>query len=83
MSNQDMNQSGQDLGGMQQQAQDAINNEIDQFANKVPGGEQAAQQAKDAAGSGLDQIAQQAQSHEGDLPGGLGEKLDDMMGRNQ
>ena len=83
MSNQDMNQSGPDLGGMQQQAQDAINNEIDQFASKVPGGEQVAQQAKDAASGGLDNIAQQAENQAGNLPGGLGEKLGGMLGSNE
>lgn len=64
------NMPGQDqLGGAKQQAEDQINNAIDEFASKVPGGDQFSQQAKDAAAGGLDNIEQQAEGKLGDLPG--------------
>lgn len=76
MPDQDNQQPGQDqLSGAKQQAEDQINNAIDQFAGKVPGGDKFSQQAKDAAAGGLDNIEKEGESKLGDLPGGLGGML--------
>lgn len=70
MQDQSNTQGGQDqLSGAKQQAEDQINSTIDQFAGKVPGGDQFSQQAKDAAAGGLDNIEKEAEGKLGNLPG--------------
>lgn len=74
-------QSGMGQGqidNLRQKAEGQIDQAIDQYAGKVPGGEQASQKAKDAAASGLDQIEKEAENRMGNM-GGLG----DMLGGNQ
>jgi hypothetical protein len=74
--------------GAEQAATDRADSLIDDVASKVPGGDQFAQQAKDAAGQAIQGGAQQAeqavegqgQEHLDNLPGGLGESLGDMFG---
>lgn len=81
MSEQNYDQSGMGQGQMdnlRQQAEGRADDAIDQSADKVPGGEQHAQQAKDAAASGLDRVQQEADNRMGDA-GGLG----DMLGGDQ
>jgi hypothetical protein len=62
---QDPNQQGQQgqgqgmFGGVNQMANQQIDSAIDQFANKIPGGQQYSQQAKDAASGALDNLEQQ------------------------
>ena len=66
-------QYGQGQGAIHQARQMAgqqVDQAIDQFANKIPGGQQYAQQAKDAASSGLDALENEAQKRAGDLFGG-------------
>src|SRR5579872_3407885 len=53
------------LGGARQQAQDQVDSAIDQFANRVPGGQQVSQQAKDQAGNALDDIEKEAENRMG------------------
>jgi hypothetical protein len=74
--------------GAQQQATEKADSLIDELASKVPGGDQLAQQAKDAVNqavqSGTQQAEQAAQQQAGGLadklPGGLGEQLGGMLG---
>jgi len=44
-----------------------VDQAIDQFANKIPGGQQHAQQAKHAAGGILDNLEGEAEKRMGDL----------------
>ncbi|HEX8032496.1 MAG TPA: hypothetical protein VF510_01540 [Ktedonobacterales bacterium] len=77
MSDQNYDQGGMGQGQMdnlRQQAEGRVDDAIDQSADKVPGGEQHAQQAKDAAASGLDRAQQEAENRMGDA-GGLGDML--------
>src|SRR5579872_7210392 len=53
------------LGGARQQAQNQVDSAIDQFANRVPGGQQVSQQAKDQAGNALDDIEKEAENRMG------------------
>ncbi len=58
---------GQDqFGGAKQQ----IDQAIDQFANKIPGGQQYSHQAKDAAAGALDNLEGEAEKRLGGLGGG-------------
>ena len=76
-------QSGQDqFGGARQAAQGQVDNAIDQFANRIPGGGQYAQQAKDAANQGIDNMEQEAENRMGNAGGGIGERLGGMFGGN-
>ena len=75
------------LQNAEQQAKDKADSAIDELASKVPGGEQLAQQAKDAANQGIDQAgqagAQQAEQQAKDKlggMGGLGQQLGGMLG---
>ncbi len=65
---QQQNQGGQ-FSGAKQQAQQGMDQAIDQFANKIPGGQQYSQQAKDAAGGVLNNLEGEAEKR---LGGGLG-----------
>lgn len=74
------NQQGQPNNGMlapaEQMAEQKVNEAIDQFAQKLPGGENYAQQAKNAADGVLknleQQLEQQAEQHKGDVGNILG-----------
>ncbi len=55
-----------------QAAQQQVDSAIDQFANKIPGGQQYSQQAKDAAGGALENLEQQAENRFGNLGGLFG-----------
>src|SRR5436309_1333418 len=59
---------GQSQDPYEQQQQ--VNSAIDQYANKIPGGEQYAQQAKDITDSGLENLEEQAKKRFGN-PGGM------------
>ena len=64
------------LQNFEQQAKDKADAAIDDVASKVPGGDQFAQQAKDAVNQGIDQAGQQAeqqaQQQVSDKLGGMG-----------
>lgn len=64
-------QGGSDqIDAARQQAQGQINQTIDQFAGKIPGGDQLSQQAKDAASGGLNRLEEEAKKRLGGLFGG-------------
>jgi hypothetical protein len=67
------------LGNARQRAEQQADSAIDQFADRVPGGEKHAQQAKDAVSDQMDNLEDQAQGRSG---GGLGEKLGHLFGRH-
>ncbi len=71
------------LQNAEQQAKDKADSAIDELASKVPGGEQLAQQAKDAVNQGIDQAGQagmqQAEQQLGNVPG-VGQQLGGMLG---
>lgn len=64
------------LQNFEQQAKEKADAAIDDVASKVPGGDQFAQQAKDAVNQGIDQAGQQAeqqaQQQVSDKLGGMG-----------
>ena len=70
------NQSNQGQGGMLDGARNAAQNQvdqaIDQFGNKIPGGSQYTQQAKDAAHGILDNLEQEGEKRMGNLGGMFG-----------
>lgn len=68
-----LGQGGQDaLEGAKQQAEQQVGKIIDEYAGKVPGGDQAAQQAKDTANQAIENLEDEAQKRLGGLGGGLG-----------
>ncbi len=68
--NQQGNQGA--FGGAKQAAENQIDQAIDQFGNKIPGGSQYTQQAKDAAGGILDNLEQEGEKRAGGLGGLFG-----------
>lgn len=77
MSNQGM--SGPDMGGIEQQAQGDMEKQVDELASKVPGGQNVAEQAQNAASGDLSKVEQEAKDQSGNLPGGVGDKLGEML----
>jgi len=59
------------LGGARRAAENQIDQAIDQYGNKIPGGSQFTQQAKKAAGGLLDNLEQEAEKRIGGNFGGL------------
>ena len=71
--NQQGNQGQQGtLGGARQMAENQINQAIDQYGNKIPGGSKFTQQAKDAADGALNNLEQDAEKRMGNLGGLFG-----------
>ncbi len=60
------------LDGARNAAQNQVDQAIDQFGNKIPGGSQYTQQAKDAAHSVLDNLEQEGEKRMGNLGGIFG-----------
>jgi len=52
-------------------AQNQIDQAIDQYANKIPGGSGLTNQAKEAVGGILDGLEKEGENRIGDLGGGL------------
>ncbi len=65
---------------LRHQAEQQIDNTIDQFAQKIPGGTQVNQQAKDAMSGVLDNLEKQAEAQGGNLLGNAGNMLGGMFG---
>jgi hypothetical protein len=87
MSNENYNSGNQSIGHEQaeqlkQQAEQKIDQAIDQFAQKIPGGTQFSQQAKDAAGNALDALEQQAEAQAGNLLGNAGNAIGGLFGHH-
>jgi len=59
------------LGGARDMAQNQIDQAIDQYANKIPGGPGLSKQAKEAVGGILDGLEKEGENRIGDLGGGL------------
>ncbi|MBA2394381.1 MAG: hypothetical protein H0V70_16760 [Ktedonobacteraceae bacterium] len=71
--NQDQNNNqGGALGGARGAADNQINQAIDQFGNKIPGGSQYTDQAKKAASEALDNLQQEGEKRMGNLGGMFG-----------
>ena len=64
------------MDSARQWAGEQVNQAIDQYANKLPGGEQYKDEAKQMAQKGLDTLEQQAEQHQGDIV----EKLKNALG---
>ncbi len=60
------------MGGARQMAENQINQAIDQYGNKIPGGSKFTQQAKDAADGALNNLEQEAEKRMGNLGGLFG-----------
>ena len=60
------------LGDARQMAENQINQAIDQYGNKIPGGSQFTQQAKNAADGALNNLEQDAEKRMGNLGGLFG-----------
>ncbi len=73
-------QTGQgQLGGARRMAEQQVDQAIDQFAQKIPGGQQYAQKAKDAASGILDNLEKEGENR----VGGLGGMLGGILGQNK
>ena len=59
------------LGGARNMAENQIDQAIDQYANKIPGGSGLTKQAKEAVGGILDGLEKEGENRIGDLGGGL------------
>ena len=92
MSNENYNNQGnqnsqQPIGHAQadqlkQQAEQQIDQAIDQFAQKIPGGTQFSQQAKDAAGNVLNELEAKAEAEAGNLLGNAGNMIGGLFGHH-
>ncbi|GAC1453764.1 MAG: hypothetical protein PVSMB2_01320 [Ktedonobacteraceae bacterium] len=70
--NQGQQQQGHgNLGGARGAAQNQVDQAIDQFGNKIPGGTQYTQQAKDAAHGVLDNLEKEGENRLGNFGGGM------------
>ena len=65
---------------LKHQAEQKIDETIDQFAQKVPGGTQYSQQAKDAMSGVLDNLEKEAEQQGGNILGNLGNSIGGMFG---
>ncbi|MBA2392718.1 MAG: hypothetical protein H0V70_08220 [Ktedonobacteraceae bacterium] len=65
-------QQGGALGGARQMAENQIDQAIDQYGNKIPGGSQFTKQAKEAAGGVLNNLEQEAEKRMGNMGGLFG-----------
>ena len=59
------------LGGARDMAENQIDQAIDQYANKIPGGSGLTKQAKEAVGGILDGLEKEGENRIGELGGGL------------
>ena len=89
MSNENYNQGNQNVQQpigheqaeqLKQMAEQRIDATIDQYAQKIPGGTQVSQQAKDAAGNVLDGLEKQAEAQAGNLLGNVGNEVGGLFG---
>lgn len=78
-------EQGDSIDGARQMAQDQVDNVIDQYADKVPGGEQFKGQAKETVDGALKNLQQQGekQMEEQDGLGGIADKLGGLFGGNK
>ena len=68
---------------LKDQAEQKIDQTIDQLAQKIPGGTQFSQQAKDAMGGVLDNLEQQAEEQGGNILNNLGNSIGGMFGHHK
>lgn len=64
-------QQGGILSGPRDMAENQIDQAIDQYANKIPGGSGLTKQAKEAVGGILDNLEKEGENRLGELGGGL------------
>ncbi|GAC1404417.1 MAG: hypothetical protein NVS4B12_15480 [Ktedonobacteraceae bacterium] len=67
---------------LKHQAEQKIDETIDQFAQKIPGGTQVSQQAKDAMSGVLDNLEQQAEAQAGNLLNNAGNIIGGIFGHH-
>lgn len=65
------------------QAEQKIDETIDQFAQKIPGGTQFSQQAKDAMSGVLDNLEKEAEAQGGNILGNLGDTIGGLFGHHK
>ncbi len=65
---------------LKHQAEQKIDETIDQLAQKIPGGTNFSQQAKDAMSGVLDNLEQQAEQQGGNILNNLGNSIGGMFG---
>ncbi len=65
------NQQGGILRGARDMAENQVDQTIDQYANKIPGGTGLTQQAKEAVGGILDNLEKDGENRLGEMGGGL------------
>jgi len=75
--------SHEQMDSLKQQAEQKIDETIDQFAQKVPGGTQFSQQAKDAMSGVLDNLEKQAEEQGGNILGNLGNTIGGIFGQHK
>lgn len=67
---------------LKHEAEGQIDATIDQFAQKIPGGTQFSQQAKDTIAGALDNLEQQAEAEAGNLLGNAGNIIGGLFGHH-
>ncbi|GAC1427291.1 MAG: hypothetical protein PVS3B3_18530 [Ktedonobacteraceae bacterium] len=91
MADQNTNQGNQNtlpvsqeqMDQMKHQAEQQIDGTIDQFAQKIPGGTQFSQQAKDAMAGVLDNLEKQAEEQGGSILGNVGNAIGGLFGHHK
>ena len=74
--------SQEQMDALKNQAEQKIDETIDQFAQKVPGGTQFSQQAKDAMSGVLDNLEKQAEEQGGNILGNIGNSIGGIFGHH-
>lgn len=73
--NEQPGQFDESINSARKKAEERIDHVIDDFAKKVPGGQQFEQQAKDMASGALNMVQDQARKHSGNIIGQAGNIL--------
>lgn len=75
--------SQEQMDALKHTAEQKIDETIDQFAQKVPGGTQFSQQAKDAMSGVLDNLEKEAEQQGGNILGNLGNTIGGIFGHHK
>ena len=74
--------SQEQVDALKHQAEQKIDETIDQYAQKIPGGTQFSQQAKDAMSGVLDNLEKEAEEQGGNILGNIGNSIGGIFGHH-
>ncbi len=75
--------SQEQMDALKNQAEQKIDETIDQFAQKIPGGTQFSGQAKEAMSGVLDNLEKQAEEQGGNILGNIGNSIGGIFGHHK